>query len=125
MQIIDDIMEQILSKTLRPGEKLPSENELADHYRVPRMTVRSALVKLEERGLVYTIQGKGRYLREKSKQIQLHLTGHSSFTDKMNQLGYHLLVNLFHSYLTVQPQVLLFHHQLSLITLVIMMSMVI
>lgn len=89
-QIIDDIMQKIVLKTLAPGAKLPSENELADQYRVPRMTVRSALTKLEERGLVYSVQGKGRYLRGKSKQIQLPLTGKTSFTEKMQQLGYNL-----------------------------------
>ena len=90
IHIIDDMMQQIVSKNLTPGAKLPSENELADKYHVPRMTVRSALVKLEERGIVYSVQGKGRYLREKSKQIQLHLTGKTSFTEKMKQLGYDL-----------------------------------
>jgi len=89
-QIIDDMMQQIVSKNIKPGAKLPSENELADKYHVPRITVRSALVKLEERGIVYSVQGKGRYLREKSKQIQLHLTGKTSFTEKMKQLGYDL-----------------------------------
>ena len=89
-KIIDDILKQIDSKILLPGKKLPSESELVERYRVPRMTVRSALVKLEERGIVYSIQGKGRYLKEKSKQIQLQLTGKISFTDKMEQFGYDL-----------------------------------
>ncbi|MCF3944030.1 GntR family transcriptional regulator [Oceanobacillus alkalisoli] len=88
--IMDDIMQQIVSKKITPGTKLPSENELADRYHVPRMTVRSALTKLEERGLVYSVQGKGRYLQEKTKQIQLSLTGKTSFTEKMQQLGYDL-----------------------------------
>lgn len=87
-RIIDDMMHQIVSKTLTPGSKLPSENELAEKYNVPRMTVRSALTKLEERGIVFSVQGKGRYLREKSKHIQLHLTGKVSFTEKMKKLGY-------------------------------------
>lgn len=90
IQIIDDIMQQIVSKRLVPGAKLSSENEFAEKYQVPRMTVRSALTKLEERGVVYSVQGKGRYLREKSKQIQLHLNGKTSFTEKMQQLGYEL-----------------------------------
>nr|WP_149476075.1 GntR family transcriptional regulator [Oceanobacillus polygoni] len=87
---MDDMMQQIVSKTWKPGAKLPSENELREKYQVPRMTVRSALTKLEEQGMVYSVQGKGRYLREKSKKIGLHLTGKVSFTDKMKQLGYDL-----------------------------------
>lgn len=88
--ILDDLMNQIVKKTLKPGSKLPSENELVDRYQVPRMTVRSALNKLEERGYIYSLQGKGRYLKEKSLQIQLPLTGKTSFTEKMKQMGYDL-----------------------------------
>lgn len=52
------------------------------------MTVRNAYTKLDERGYIYSKQGKGRYLEGESRQIQLHLTGKISFTDKMKQLGY-------------------------------------
>lgn len=83
-------MQQIIEKSFKPGQKLPSENVLADQYQVPRMTVRSALVKLEERGYIYSKQGKGRYLNEESMQIQLHLTAKTSFTEKMEQAGYNL-----------------------------------
>lgn len=89
-QIIDDIMHKIVLRSIKHGEKLPSENELAKKYKVPRMTVRNALTKLEERGYIYSKQGKGRYLKEESVQIQLHLTGKASFTDKMKQAGYKL-----------------------------------
>ena len=89
-QIIDEIMHQIVTKMLEPGAKLPSENTFVEKYRVPRITVRNALTKLEERGYIYSKQGKGRYLKEESIQIQLHLTGKTSFTDKMKQLGYDL-----------------------------------
>ncbi|MDO6447718.1 GntR family transcriptional regulator [Oceanobacillus profundus] len=88
--IVDDIMRQIANQTLKPGTKLPSEYVLVEKYRVPRMTVRNALMKLEEQGIVYSKQGKGRYLKEESKHIDLHLTGKISFTDKMKQLGYDL-----------------------------------
>ncbi|MER2173024.1 MAG: winged helix-turn-helix domain-containing protein, partial [Psychrobacillus psychrodurans] len=77
-KIIDDIMHLIVSKSIEHGEKLPSENEFAKRYKVPRMTVRNALTKLEERGYIYSKQGKGRYLKEESMQIQLHLTGKTS-----------------------------------------------
>jgi GntR family transcriptional regulator len=90
-QIIDDIMEQIITKMIKPGEKLPSENRLANEYKVPRMTARKALATLEARGYIYSIHGKGRFLKKTSKPIQLHLTGNKSFTDKMIQTGYHLM----------------------------------
>ncbi|API92062.1 phosphonate metabolism transcriptional regulator PhnF [Virgibacillus pantothenticus] len=90
MQIIDDIMEKIITKAMKPGEKIPSENKLADQHKVPRITARKALTTLEARGYIYSVQGKGRFLKETSKPIQLHLTGNSSFTDKMKRAGYRL-----------------------------------
>src|SRR5690606_1367982 len=74
-RILDELMGKISSKQFKAGQKLPSENELANHYGVPRMTVRAALTKLEERGHIFSKQGKGRFLKEESIQIQLHLTG--------------------------------------------------
>jgi len=43
---------RILSRTLREGERLPSETELARQFGVNRSTVREALRELESRGLV-------------------------------------------------------------------------
>ncbi|SER25974.1 GntR family transcriptional regulator [Gracilibacillus ureilyticus] len=91
LRIIDDLMEQIISKQFDYGEKLPSENELADKYRVPRTTVRRSLSKLEERGFIYSQRGKGRYLKNESFQVELNLTGKSSFTEKMRQSGHQLV----------------------------------
>ncbi|WP_200416148.1 GntR family transcriptional regulator [Virgibacillus salexigens] len=89
-QIIDDIMEKIIGKSIKPGEKLPSENRLSQDYDVPRMTARKALTTLEDRGYIYSKQGTGRFLKDASRPIQLHLTGKTSFTEKMKQAGYHL-----------------------------------
>lgn len=44
----------ILEGTLRPGEKLLPERELADRFEVSRPSLREALQKLEEKGLLQT-----------------------------------------------------------------------
>ncbi|OEH54114.1 transcriptional regulator [Oceanobacillus sp. E9] len=90
MLIVDDLMNQIKQKRIQPGEKFPSENALAEMYKVPRMTVRNAFNTLEERGFIQSSQGKGRFLKGKSVQIKLPLTGDTSFTEKMEQMGYDL-----------------------------------
>ncbi len=46
------IGERVLSRTLREGERLPPETELARQFGVNRSTVREALRELESRGLV-------------------------------------------------------------------------
>ncbi len=65
-KISDAIVEQleslILEGTLKPGEKLPPERELAQRLDVSRPSLREALQKLETLGLVETRQGGGSYV---------------------------------------------------------------
>ncbi|HBZ11799.1 MAG TPA: GntR family transcriptional regulator [Bacillus bacterium] len=88
--IVDDLMKAIMQDKFKPNERLPSENDLANDYRVPRIKVRNALQKLEEMGYIYSQQGKGRFLKDSQQQIELHLTGSKSFTEKMLSSGYPL-----------------------------------
>ncbi|MDA8424688.1 MAG: GntR family transcriptional regulator [Treponema sp.] len=69
------------------SSKLPSEHELASRFSVPRMTIRGAYLKLEDMGLVYSQQGKGRFAALPRKTIELSLSGETSFTDKMRESG--------------------------------------
>src|SRR3954470_21291793 len=45
-----------------PGDRLPSERELADDFGVSRPTVRDAMIALEFQGLVEARQGSGVYV---------------------------------------------------------------
>jgi GntR family transcriptional repressor for pyruvate dehydrogenase complex len=58
-QILEDLRAQILSGELPPGEKLPAERELADHYGVSGPTIREAIRVLTAIGLVDTRSGSG------------------------------------------------------------------
>jgi GntR family transcriptional repressor for pyruvate dehydrogenase complex len=53
---------------LRPGDKLPSERELAEMLRVSRSSVRDAIRGLELRGLVEPRQGAGTIVRKTSAE---------------------------------------------------------
>ena len=88
--IIDDIIQDIVLGKYKANDQFPSENELADHYQVPRIKVRNAYLKLEDMGYIYSQQGKGRFLKPKLRQIELHLAGSSSFSEKMKDAGYEL-----------------------------------
>ena len=44
--LMEALKEQILSGTIKPGQKLPSENELTREYALSRHTVRKALALL-------------------------------------------------------------------------------
>lgn len=85
--IIDKLISEINGDKYKLHEKLLSENELADIYKVPRITARKAYEKLEEMGYIYSIQGKGRYLKEKQQYIELQLSGDKSFSQKMKDTG--------------------------------------
>jgi GntR family transcriptional repressor for pyruvate dehydrogenase complex len=56
-QISDQIRELIFSGALKPGDKLPSENQLASQFNTGRMVVREALRTLEQSGLLNVKQG--------------------------------------------------------------------
>lgn len=60
-KLTEDLREQILSGSLKAGDKLPSENELASAYHVSRQTVRKALSILEQAGYIYAQHGKGTF----------------------------------------------------------------
>lgn len=63
-RLMDDLKQQILSKVFHPGDRLPSENELAGAYQVSRHTVRKALAILENEGYIYALHGKGTFCSE-------------------------------------------------------------
>lgn len=62
-QIAGHFREAIRRGDLGPGDKLPSETELIDHYGVARMTVRQALGDLKAEGLVVAEHGRGVFVR--------------------------------------------------------------
>lgn len=61
-QIGEKIRKEIESGHLRPGEKLPPEEELASSYQVSRNTIRGCLSKLAKEGFVKSVKGKGTFI---------------------------------------------------------------
>jgi GntR family transcriptional regulator, transcriptional repressor for pyruvate dehydrogenase complex len=59
-------IERLILKKLRPGDKLPSERELAEMLQVSRSSIRDAIRSLELVGLVEPRQGAGTIVRELS-----------------------------------------------------------
>ncbi|TCC47381.1 GntR family transcriptional regulator [Kribbella pittospori] len=56
------VLEQIRRGALRPGDRVPSEMELAAEFEVSRITSKRALEVLREAGLVERIRGKGTFV---------------------------------------------------------------
>lgn len=62
-QIFDYIQGEIIHGTWKPGEKLPSETELAASLEVSRMSLRSAIQRCCAMGLTETRTGEGTFVR--------------------------------------------------------------
>lgn len=58
-RIAENLREYILSSGLAPGDKLPSETELASRFKVSRTALREALKTLEGMSIVCSRQGEG------------------------------------------------------------------
>ena len=58
-QVRISIVQAIAAGRLRPGDRLPPEQEQARGFRVSRASVREALRSLVEMGLVTTVRGRG------------------------------------------------------------------
>lgn len=64
VEIVDQIKELFATGNLRPGDKLPSERDLAERLQVSRASVREALSALEAMGLLEVRHGEGTFIRE-------------------------------------------------------------
>jgi GntR family transcriptional repressor for pyruvate dehydrogenase complex len=64
--ILDEIARLITEGILKPGDRLPSESELAERFGVGRSSLREAMRALQLLGIVEVIQGKGTFLRQTS-----------------------------------------------------------
>ncbi|MFD0290650.1 GntR family transcriptional regulator [Streptomyces sp. NPDC127061] len=72
--IADDLRQQITTGRIQPSERLPSEADLADRYKVSTVTLRRALAALQGEGLVEKIHGKGNFVRRPHRKI-LYVAG--------------------------------------------------
>jgi len=76
LQIEEELAERIEAGDLPPETRLPTERDLAATFGVSRMTIRAALARLEQRGLILRRQGSGTYIAQpRLRQDATHLRG--------------------------------------------------
>ncbi|MEV4970601.1 GntR family transcriptional regulator [Streptomyces scopuliridis] len=73
-RVANELRAEILRGDLAPGDKIPSENSLAERFGVTRTTVRKGIALLHAEGLVTSHQGKGGFVRERP-HVNLRQTG--------------------------------------------------
>lgn len=72
--IAEDLRARILNGTLAPGDKLPPEMDLSFEYDASRNTVRDAIKRLADAGLVETRPGRGTFVASRIDPLVTRLT---------------------------------------------------
>jgi GntR family transcriptional regulator len=84
-QLAKLLISQIHSGDYKAGNRLPSERDLTEAYKVSRITARQAIDLLFEDGLIFREQGRGTFVAEPRMR---HLQGLTSFTEDMQARGF-------------------------------------
>ena len=85
LHIRDTIKEDIDDGIWAIGDRLPSERDLADQFKVSRMTLRQAVTLLVEEGILERRIGSGTYVA--SRRVQEKMRGTTSFTEIIQSQG--------------------------------------
>lgn len=75
LDIVEKLRNMIDADGLRPGDKIPSERELAERLNVGRSSVREALRSLELLGLIGTRRGEGTFIKDFQEHRLVELLG--------------------------------------------------
>lgn len=84
-QVRASLLKKIESGELRPGDRAPSERELAASLGISRMTARAAVSGLVTDGYLYTVPGKGTFVA--NPPVLQQLSQLTSFTEDMRRRG--------------------------------------
>ncbi len=86
-QVKSHIKEQIWANTYQ-DDRIPSETDLANDLGVSRTTVRDALSRLENEGVIYRKQGAGTFVNRPGLQIKSRLDEIWSYESALEAHGY-------------------------------------
>ena len=103
-QLAKKLEKSINSGSYREKEKIPSENDLCTIYGVSRITVRQALDLLEQRGLIYSVHGKGTFVKFSVISQQLFKIVNFSKILQDQGLKGHTVVHAYHNDVKVDEQ---------------------
>ncbi|MBD9503769.1 GntR family transcriptional regulator [Pseudomonas sp. PDM17] len=103
-QIVQQLLQEIQRGDYGADGKLPSEAELMARFDVSRVTIRLALGKLEEEGIVERKQGKGTFVA--AQQVRHNLDALRSFHESLLLQGLHPTMHMLgHAHCAVPEDV--------------------
>lgn len=97
-EIVSKIKEMIKSGRLKSGDRLPTERDLAEAFKVSRPSVREALRALESQGFLKSRQGDGTYVSQKPIEMLIEPLAAVITAEKYDQL------ELFEMRRLIEPQ---------------------
>jgi len=68
-QVCDHITGEIAAGRLRPGDQLPTEAEYATSFGVSRITIRRAMSRLDQDGLIERFRGRGTFVTAQAARL--------------------------------------------------------
>jgi GntR family transcriptional regulator len=86
-QIEDWLAGEIATGALVPGDRLPTEHDLAEWFGVSRMTLRHALAELARRGLVTRTTGRRGGTFVAAPKLEQDLTTLAGFSEQLRRVG--------------------------------------
>jgi GntR family transcriptional regulator len=86
-QLAELLEHEIAAGRLEPGSRLPSEPELCERYSLSRTTVRQALARLEQRGLIDRLKGQGTFVQSAAPGLWLLQSSEGFFQEEVDRLG--------------------------------------
>jgi GntR family transcriptional regulator len=84
-QVFRDLKSALEANEWRPGERMPTERELAERYGCSLITVRHALSELVREGRIERTRGRGTYVLQ--PRIDRDIAGAMSFSEEMQRRG--------------------------------------
>jgi GntR family transcriptional regulator len=85
LQLKHEIKHEIESQKYSVNEKIPTEQQFSEQYKISRITVRKALAELVEEGYLIKIQGKGTFV--KKRKIERKIDFFMSFSESCEANG--------------------------------------
>jgi GntR family transcriptional regulator len=84
-QLFHYLNSAIENHEFKPGDRIPSENELAREFNISRVTIRRALQELAHQEKIVSVPGKGSFVLQPKIEP---LTALTSFSENMRAQGY-------------------------------------
>lgn len=85
-EVVAEAIREMIASSFGPHDALPSERDLSEVHGVSRVTVRAAIARLIDEGLLYNLHGSGTYVG--SREIFSKAPKLTSFTEDMASRGF-------------------------------------